>query len=88
MQPKAVGARLRHLRETANLSAAELCRTLNINRGSYSMFERGKRIMPEHLKVRIADFYGTTLDHITLGRISSGDLRKLIGKLHMRRQSS
>ena len=86
MRPKMVGPRLRLLREAANLSAAELCRTLKVNRGSYSMFEQGKRITPEHVKVQLADFYGTTLDHITLGRISSCDLSALIERLRSRQQ--
>ena len=81
----AVGARLRCLRDAAGLTAAELCRTLDINRGSYSMFEQGKRIAPEHVKVRIADFYGTTLDHITLGRISRAELDAVIEQLRSRR---
>ena len=78
MHPKAVGARLRLLREAANLSAAEVCRTLGINRGSYSMFEQGKRATPEDVKVQLADFYGTMLDYLTLGRATESELNVVV----------
>ena len=84
MHPKAVGARLKLLREAANLSAAELCRTLDINRGSYSMFEQGKRATPEHVKVQLVDYYGTTLDYLILGRATDGELNAVIGGLRHR----
>ncbi len=78
MNPKAVGARLKLLRETANLPAAALCRALGINRGSYSLFEQGKRAVPEHVKVQLADFYGTTLDYLILGRTNEAELNAVI----------
>jgi len=81
MHPKAVGARLKLLREAANMSAAELCRALEINRGSYSMFEQGKRATPEHVKVQLADYYGTTLDYLILGRVAEGELHAVVERL-------
>ena len=81
MHPKAVGARLKLLREAADMSGAELCRALDIDRGSYSMFEQGKRKTPEHVKVRLADFYGTTLDYLTLGRATERELDAVIERL-------
>ncbi len=85
MHPKAVGARLKLLREAANLTAAALCRALGINRGSYSLFEQGKRGAPEHVKVQLADFYGTTLDYLILGRATDDELNAVIGRLRERR---
>ena len=78
MHPKAVGARLKLLREAANLTAAALCRALGINRGSYSLFEQGKRAVPEHVKARLADYYGTTLDYLILGRATDDELNAVI----------
>ncbi len=63
------------------MSAAELCRALNINRGSYSLFEQGKRAVPEHVKVQLADFYGTTLDYLILGRTTEAELNAIIDRL-------
>ena len=63
------------------MSAAEICRALEINRGSYSLFEQGKRTMPEHVKVQLADFYGTTLDYLTLGRATESELNAVIERL-------
>jgi DNA-binding XRE family transcriptional regulator len=81
MHPKAVGVRLKLLREAANLTAAALCRALGINRGSYSLFEQGKRAVPEHVKVQLADFYGTTLDYLILGRATDDELNVVIARL-------
>ena len=81
MHPECVGARLRLLREAANLSAAEICRALEINKSSYSLFEQGKRVVPEYLKVRLAEFYGTTLDYLTLGRASEHEVQSLLDRL-------
>ena len=81
MHPERVGARLRQLREAANLSAVEICRALQINKSSYSLFEQGKRVVPEYVKVRLADFYGTTLDYLTLGRTTEAELNAIIDRL-------
>jgi transcriptional regulator with XRE-family HTH domain len=86
MHPRAVGARLKLLRQAADIYAAELCRALDINRGSYSMFEQGKRTTPEHVKVQLADYYGTTLDYLILGRSSDEELRVLLDRLRRRRE--
>ena len=69
------------LRKAANLTAAALCRALGINRGSYSLFEQGKRAVPEHVKVQLADYYGTTLDYLILGRATEAELNKIIHRL-------
>ena len=84
MHPERVGARLRLLREAANLSAAEVCRALQINKSSYCLFEQGKRVVPEYVKVRLADFYGTTLDYLTLGRANAGEVQAVLGRLGRR----
>jgi transcriptional regulator with XRE-family HTH domain len=81
MHPERVGARLRKLREAANLVPVEVCRALEISRSSYSLFEQGKRTVPEHLKVRLADFYGTTLDYLILGRARSDEVEALFERL-------
>jgi transcriptional regulator with XRE-family HTH domain len=81
MHPERVGTRLRLLREAANLSSTEICRTLQINKSSYCLFEQGKRVVPEYLKARLADFYGTTLDYLTLGRATESELDAVIERL-------
>lgn len=84
MHPERVGARLTLLREAANLSAAEVCRALQINKSSYCLFEQGKRVVPEYVKVRLADFYGTTLDYLTLGRASEREVGAVLNRLRRR----
>ena len=65
------------------MSAAEICRALSINRGSYSNFEQGKRAAPEHVKVQLADFYGTTLDYLILGRATEHELDAVVERLQL-----
>ncbi len=84
MHPERVGARLRQLREAANLSAVEICWALQINKSSYSLFEQGKRAVPEYVKVRLADFYETTLDYVTLGRVSAQEIEAMLERLRRR----
>ena len=59
----------------------EVCQALQIERASYSIFERGKRTVPEHVKVKFADFYGTTLDYVTLGQGSIEEIATLFERL-------
>jgi transcriptional regulator with XRE-family HTH domain len=87
MHPERVGARLRLLRESAGLSSAELCRTLQINKSSYSLFEKGKRVVPEYVKVSLADYYGTTLDYLTLGRAPEREVQALLARLRQHREN-
>lgn len=86
IHPERVGARLKLLREAADLPAAEVCRVLGINKSSYSLFEQGKRVVPEYVKVQLADFYGTTLDYLTLGRESEKKIQGALERLQLRRE--
>jgi transcriptional regulator with XRE-family HTH domain len=81
MHPARVGARLEVLREAAGLTATKVCRRLQINKSSYCLFEQGKRAVPEYVKVRLADFYGTTLDYLTLGRASEREVKAVLERL-------
>jgi len=84
MHPERVGARLAMLREAAGLKAVELCRRLQINKSSYCLIEQGKRAAPEYVKVRLADFYGTTLDYLTLGRATKREVHAVLTRLKRR----
>lgn len=57
--------RLRDLREDSDLKQINIAQILNIQQTVYSRYERGYQTIPlEHL-IKLADFYGVSLDYIT-----------------------
>lgn len=57
--------RLRDLREDKDLKQINVAQILNIQQTVYSRYERGYQTIPlEHL-IKLADFYGVSLDYIT-----------------------
>ena len=59
--------RIKDLREDADLKQKEIAAILGIDQRVYSNYEIGKREIPTHLLVKLADYYNTTTDYI-LGR--------------------
>ena len=59
--------RLRELREDNDLVQKEIASFLGIDQRVYSNYEIGKREIPTHFVIRLADFYKTSTDYI-LGR--------------------
>ncbi|HCD81108.1 MAG TPA: transcriptional regulator [Ruminococcaceae bacterium] len=59
--------RLRELREDNDLVQKEIANFLGIDQRVYSNYEIGKREIPTHFVIRLADFYKTSTDYI-LGR--------------------
>ena len=59
--------RLKDLREDRDLVQKEVAAVLGIDQRTYSNYETGKREIPVHLLVMLADFYCTSTDYI-LGR--------------------
>lgn len=62
--------RIRDLREDADLKQKEIAAILGIDQRVYSNYEIGKREIPVHLLVMLADYYNTTTDYI-LGRTNN-----------------
>lgn len=56
--------RLRDLREDNDLKQKEVASVLGIDQRVYSNYETGKREIPVHLLVRLADYYNTSTDYI------------------------
>ena len=59
--------RLRDLREDRDLAQKEIGALLGIDQRVYSTYETGKREIPLHLLVKLADYYHTSTDYL-LGR--------------------
>ena len=56
--------RLRELRERRGLTQTEVADVLMCDQSLYSKYERGGRSFPLELAVRLAQFYGVSLDHL------------------------
>lgn len=59
--------RLRDLREDHDLAQKEIAEILGIDQRVYSNYETGKREIPTHLLIKLADYYQTSTDYL-LGR--------------------
>lgn len=62
--------RLRELRKETDKPQEELAEVLGISRQHYALYESGKREIPLHHFITLADFYGVSLDYIA-GRSDS-----------------
>ena len=60
--------RLRDLREDKDMKQKEIAAVLGIDQRVYSTYETGKRDIPLHHLVALADFYHVSTDYL-LGRI-------------------
>lgn len=68
--------RIRDLREDNDLSQQKVADHLEITRQQYQLYESGKREMPMHLFIKLADFYKVSLDYLAgrhLHRKEKGD---------------
>ena len=56
--------RLRDLREDHDLTQSQLVEKLNMHKTTYTNYEQGKRDLPLEIAIKIAKFYGVTLDYL------------------------
>jgi DNA-binding XRE family transcriptional regulator len=64
---KNTGRRLLRTREALELSQAEFCRQIGVERNLYNPFEKGRRRITIDVAMKIRDRYGITLDWIYAG---------------------
>lgn len=57
-------ARIRALREDADLKQKELAAMLNLHQTTYSDYELGRLNAPTPVLIQLARFYGTSVDYI------------------------
>lgn len=55
---------LRDLRKGEDLKQTDIGETLEITKQQYQLYESGKREIPFHLAIKLADFYNVSLDYI------------------------
>ena len=59
--------RLRDLREDADLRQQDLAELLHCSQVCYSFYENGQRDIPTEVLLKLAEYYGTSVDYL-LGR--------------------
>lgn len=59
--------RIRDIREDNDLTQKQLAEYLLCDQSLYSKYERGERPVPLEIVVKLAEFYGTSVDYL-LGR--------------------
>jgi DNA-binding XRE family transcriptional regulator len=57
-----VGKKLRELR--GNMTTEEVSNAIGVTRSSYVKYERDERVPRDEVKIRIADYYNTTVQSI------------------------
>ena len=56
--------RIRDLREDSDLTQKEIADYLLCDQSLYSKYERGERVLPLELAVKLAQYYGTSVDYL------------------------
>lgn len=56
--------RLKDLREDSDLTQQAIANLLNIKQNTYCQYEKGMRQIPIELLVRLAKYYGVSVDYI------------------------
>lgn len=59
-----IGMILKQLREKAGITLAEMSDGVGISQSAAAMYESGKRIPRDEIKIRIAKYYGLTVEAI------------------------
>ena len=56
--------RIRDLREDADLTQKQITEIILCDQSLYSKYERGERVQPLDLAVKLAEYYGVSLDYL------------------------
>lgn len=56
--------RIRNLREDSDLTQQKLARAIGITQRKYSYIETGTQPLTDELLVRLADYYGVSVDYL------------------------
>lgn len=67
--------RIRHLREDADKTQAEMGKLINLTQRAYAYYESGQRMIPPHVLMALADYHNVSVDYL-LGRTDNPELNK------------
>ena len=65
---------LKDIREDHDMNQQQVADILNITRQQYQLYESGKREMPMHHFITLADHYGVSLDYLAGRQRYSGKI--------------
>lgn len=66
MNPKMIGDNLRELRMSLGKSMEEVSSDLGISQSAISMYEHGDRVPRDEIKIKLADYYNTSVQALFL----------------------
>lgn len=73
--------RIRELREDRDLYQKDIAEMLKMSQTGYSKYETGENDIPTQVLIKLADFYGTSVDYL-LGRTNEiASVEQLLKKL-------
>ena len=64
MDRNSIGERLRSLREKKRKTAAKVAEACGISQSALTMYENGERLPRDEVKIRLAKYYGRTVQTI------------------------
>lgn len=64
MDAQVIGKTLKALRQQSGWSREAVCQEIGVSLSALAMYERGERIPRDEVKLRIARFYGKSVDEI------------------------
>lgn len=67
--------RIRDLREDKDLNQTQVAKMLGMSQTGYSKYETGENDIPTYVLIKLADFYGTSVDYL-LGRTDNPEPNK------------
>ncbi|MBE6144238.1 MAG: helix-turn-helix transcriptional regulator [Firmicutes bacterium] len=70
--------RIRDLREDHDLKQEDIAKILNVSQVAYSNYELGKRLIPYTALVKLANFYGTSVDYLVGNTNDKRQYKKVI----------
>ena len=56
--------RIRDLREDRDLNQTQVAKFLGMSQTGYSKYETGENDLPTWVLIKLADFYGTSIDYL------------------------
>lgn len=59
-----IGKQIREMRISRGMNAEDLAREIGTSTSAVIMYECGRRVPRDEIKVRIANFFGTTMENI------------------------
>ena len=59
--------RIRELREDRDITQKQIAQVLGMSQTGYSKYETGENDIPTHVLIKLADYYGVSVDYL-LGR--------------------